>query len=127
MESPTHKANLDAQINARRIINEHVVRLNDPRLLRIVPALVAALSPHLAYIGPKPPKSEKLAAAISTREFEVLTLMARGLENSKIGIELHLSEDTIKTHARRLFHKLGARNRTEAVVAALKNGIIEWP
>ncbi|WP_164704736.1 response regulator transcription factor, partial [Blastococcus litoris] len=42
------------------------------------------------------------------REMQVLTGMSQGKSNAQIGRELYLSEDTIKTHARRLFRKLGA-------------------
>jgi DNA-binding NarL/FixJ family response regulator len=52
---------------------------------------------------------------LTDREFQVLHGMSQGLSNAKIGRQLELSEDTIKTHARRLFRKLGARDRAHAV------------
>ena len=45
--------------------------------------------------------------------------MADGKSNAEIGRELFVSEDTVKTHARRLFRKLGARDRAHAVAAGL--------
>lgn len=53
--------------------------------------------------------------AISDRELEVLAGMRRGLTNAEIGQELFISEDTVKTHARRIFRKLGVRDRSAAV------------
>ena len=52
---------------------------------------------------------------ITPRELEILGLIAEGLSNKEIGARLFVSENTVKTHASRLFEKLGARRRTEAV------------
>jgi len=52
---------------------------------------------------------------ITRRELEVLGLIAEGLSNKEIGERVFVSENTVKTHASRLFDKLGARRRTEAV------------
>lgn len=61
---------------------------------------------------------------LSERETQVLDGMSRGLSNGEIGRELYLSEDTIKTHARRLFRKLNAADRAQAVAVGLRAGII---
>ena len=50
--------------------------------------------------------------------------MAEGRSNAEIGRELFVSEDTVKTHARRLFRKLCARDRAHAVAAAFRAGIV---
>ncbi len=50
--------------------------------------------------------------------------MSNGRSNAQIGQELYLSEDTIKTHARRLFRKLGASDRAQAVAIGLRRGLI---
>ncbi len=63
-------------------------------------------------------------AALSMREMQVLTGMSQGHSNAQIGRELYLSEDTIKTHARRLFRKLGAKDRAEAVALGFRRGIM---
>ena len=52
---------------------------------------------------------------ITPRELEILELIAQGLSNREIGERLFVSENTVKTHASRLFDKLGARRRTQAV------------
>jgi len=59
---------------------------------------------------------------LTEREMQVLRGMSQGRSNSDIGRDLFLSEDTIKTHARRLFGKLGARDRAHAVALGLRNG-----
>jgi len=73
-------------------------------------------------LGPtEPPKP---AVALTKREIEVLVGMSNGRSNAQIGAELFLSEDTVKTHARRLFRKLGANDRAQAVAIGLRGGLI---
>lgn len=62
--------------------------------------------------------------SLTKREVEVLVGMSNGRSNAQIGQELFLSEDTIKTHARRLFRKLGAADRAQAVAIGLRKGLI---
>ena len=64
------------------------------------------------------------AVALSMREMQVLTGMSNGKSNAQIGRDLYLSEDTIKTHARRLFRKLGAKDRAEAVAIGFRRGVM---
>lgn len=61
---------------------------------------------------------------LTKRELEVLAGMSRGRSNAEIGKELFLSEDTIKTHARRLFRKLGAHDRAQAVAVGFRMGLL---
>jgi DNA-binding NarL/FixJ family response regulator len=62
---------------------------------------------------------------LTERELQVLRGMADGKSNAEIGRELFVSEDTVKTHARRLFRKLGARDRAHAVAAAFRAGLVD--
>ncbi len=62
--------------------------------------------------------------ALTERELQVLRGMADGKSNAEIGRELFVSEDTVKTHARRLFRKLGARDRAHAVAAGFRTGLV---
>jgi len=61
---------------------------------------------------------------LTTREFEILDLISRGLGNKDIGSKLHLSEYTVKFHVKAIFRKLGARSRSEAVYKAVRSSII---
>lgn len=58
------------------------------------------------------------------RELEVLGLMARGMSNSDIATALSISENTVKTHVNRILSKLGVSDRTQAVIVAVKRGIV---
>ncbi|MCF2586906.1 response regulator [Brevibacterium sp. UCMA 11752] len=63
-------------------------------------------------------------AQLSSREQEVLSLMARGLSNVEIAGELFLGSETVKTYVSSLLGKLGARDRTQAVIRAFESGFI---
>lgn len=58
------------------------------------------------------------ALGITPRELEILELIAEGLSNKEIATRAFVSENTVKTHSSRLFDKLGARRRTQAVQRA---------
>ena len=64
------------------------------------------------------------ALGITPRELEILELIAAGLSNKEIGERVHVSENTVKTHSSRVFDKLGARRRTEAVRLAREQRLI---
>ena len=64
------------------------------------------------------------AFGITPREHEILTLIAAGLSNREIAEKLFVSENTVKTHSSRLFEKLNARRRTQAVQIAKQSGLI---
>jgi DNA-binding CsgD family transcriptional regulator len=61
---------------------------------------------------------------ITPRELEILELIANGLSNREIAEKLFVSENTVKTHSSRLFDKLGARRRTQAVQLGKELGLI---
>jgi ATP/maltotriose-dependent transcriptional regulator MalT len=60
----------------------------------------------------------------SRRETDVLKLIAQGLSNKEIGVELFVAEDTVKTHVRNLLVKLKAKNRAHAVAIGIAQGVI---
>jgi DNA-binding NarL/FixJ family response regulator len=74
--------------------------------------------PQVSAPGPAP------LLALSAREREVLTLVARGLNNAETGQALGLSPLTAKTHVSRIMGKLGARDRAQLVITAYESGLI---
>ncbi|MFZ4655463.1 MAG: response regulator [Caldilineaceae bacterium] len=73
---------------------------------------------------PTPPTTTKLVEALSDREIEVLRLMAEGLTNAEIGAQIHLSEGTIRNYISTILDKLQVKDRTQAVVTAIRYGLI---
>lgn len=69
-------------------------------------------------------EAQVTALGITPRELEMLELIAEGLSTREIANRVHVSENTVKTHASRLFEKLGARRRTQAVQRGKELGII---
>lgn len=80
---------------------------------------------ELTSLQPKPNKEVvAFLAQLTTQQVEILNYMAQGYLNKQIAFELGISESTIKTHVTAIFSKLNASDRTEAVVIAIKNGLI---
>ncbi|WP_026416036.1 response regulator [Actinomadura oligospora] len=61
---------------------------------------------------------------LTTRELEVLRLLARGRTNAELAAHLHLSEATVKTHVARILSKLDLRDRAQAIIVAYETGLI---
>jgi DNA-binding NarL/FixJ family response regulator len=75
-------------------------------------------------VGQRGARGGRSQIGLTERELQVLLGMAEGKSNAEIGRELFVSEDTVKTHARRLFRKLGARDRAHAVAAGFRAGLV---
>ncbi|MFF4890004.1 helix-turn-helix transcriptional regulator [Micromonospora chersina] len=84
----------------------------------------AEAEPAPAGGSQRPGRTPRSAIGLTERELQVLLGMAEGKSNAEIGRELFVSEDTVKTHARRLFRKLGARDRAHAVAAGFRAGLV---
>jgi DNA-binding NarL/FixJ family response regulator len=80
---------------------------------RIEPAIAAQIALHTAE------------SALTSREIEVLALVAAGNSNRRIAAHLSINEETAKTHLRNILAKLRAHDRTHAVTLALRRGIIQ--
>jgi DNA-binding NarL/FixJ family response regulator len=79
------------------------------------------------YVDPAvaPRLAERMAhRSLTSRELEVLKMVARGLGNKEVGAALKIAEVTVKLHVSHVLEKLGAKDRTEAATVALKRGII---
>ncbi|MBU0995277.1 MAG: LuxR C-terminal-related transcriptional regulator [Proteobacteria bacterium] len=76
--------------------------------------------------APQPEKTEAAAIdALSQREYEVLSILSKGLSNKEIANALNMTINTVKWHLKNLFGKLGVSNRTEAINEARQMGILE--
>ncbi len=67
---------------------------------------------------------EDLTEELSPREREVLLYAARGLSSKEVAARLYISERTVQTHLASVYDKLGAHNKTEAMLLALKHGLL---
>ena len=98
----------------------------DPEVLL---AAVRAVARGKTYIDPSVARqvldaSPAAADDLTAREREVLRRLALGHTNKEIGAELFISEETVKTHIGKVLAKLDAENRAQAIVQALKRGLI---
>jgi DNA-binding NarL/FixJ family response regulator len=93
----------------------------DPAVQERLVAAVISRPPVTERAGPGP--GRKPPDGLTTREAEVLTLLASGLSNTEIAKRLYLSNATVKTHINRIFAKTGARDRAQAVRYAYQHGL----
>ncbi|MET9432189.1 response regulator transcription factor [Streptomyces sp. NPDC003036] len=99
----------------------HAVRLIAEGESLLFPAAVRA--PAAEY-GNRDARAAPERAELTQRESAVLRLMARGLSNAEIAAELVVGAETVKTHVSAVLAKLGARDRTQAVIAAYESGFV---
>jgi DNA-binding NarL/FixJ family response regulator len=99
--------------------------------IRVVAAGDALLAPTvtrrmIAEFARRPlPTEEPALAELTSRELEVLKLVARGRSNSEIARQLYISDATVKTHVKRVLAKLNLRDRVQAVVLAYESGLVQ--
>ncbi|AKH80979.1 LuxR family transcriptional regulator [Streptomyces sp. CNQ-509] len=99
----------------------HAVRLVAEGESLLFPAALRSLA---AGHGNEEARAALAAARLTEREGEVLRLIARGLTNAEIAAELVLGTETVKSHVSALLAKLGARDRTQAVITAYESGFV---
>ena len=91
---------------------------------RIVVKEVPVEVPVLAVGLFNPDDRKRGDLGITRRELEILELMAQGMSNREIAEKLFVSENTVKTHSSRVFDKLGAKRRTQAVQLGKEFGLL---
>ncbi|MER5929158.1 response regulator transcription factor [Streptomyces sp. NPDC002054] len=99
----------------------HAVRLVAEGESLLFPAAVRALA---GEYGNSKARAALERAALTEREEAVLRLMARGLTNAEIAGEMFVGTETVKSHVSAVLAKLGARDRTQAVIAAYESGFV---
>jgi DNA-binding NarL/FixJ family response regulator len=90
----------------------------------LAPELTRRVIATFSRPGSVTPAATKRLDELTPREHEVLVAMAGGATNAEIAAALHLGETTVKTHVSRVLMKLGARDRTQAVVLAYELGVV---
>jgi DNA-binding CsgD family transcriptional regulator len=92
---------------------------------------VLALRPQKRFASPPSGRADVMSAPahapLTPREIEVLRLMATSHGNREIAEQLCVGQETVRTHVKRILRKLDQPDRTQAVVAALRSGLIELP
>lgn len=99
------------------------VVIKQPYVADLVFALQAA-GEGRSYVSGQMSDKERAAVQITAREKEVLELMAHGHSNQSIGERLSISVKTVEAHRARLFKKLGASNVADAVLLAIRTGLV---
>ncbi|MGW7299992.1 response regulator [Streptomyces sp. NPDC054829] len=103
----------------------HAVRLVAEGESLLFPASVRQLAAEHGESGGNPAARAAMERAqLTEREAEVLRLMTRGLSNAEIAARLVVGTETVKSHVSAVLAKLGARDRTQAVIAAYESGFV---
>ncbi len=116
------------QAGARGFIVKDIERFDLKRSIRAVARGEAAIDTKaaaavLAQLRRAPQLSqESLPEPLSSQQLVILRLVAQGLSSREIATQLYLSENTVKGYVQEILHRLGVKNRTEAVMVAVKQG-----
>jgi len=98
-----------------------------PELRRAIKAAAAGqvqLSPQASAYLLREVRTPEKTEALTERETEVLRLMVQGQSNKQIARDLQIAEDTVKTHVKHILAKLGVQSRTQAVLGAIRLGLV---
>jgi DNA-binding NarL/FixJ family response regulator len=96
----------------------------DPGLTRFLFEDIASNPSQLRMVGTTTEQNPSVRVPLSARELEVLNLMAEGLGNKEIAARMAISPGTVKTHISHIFGKLHVTDRTSAVLASLRLGLL---
>src|SRR3989454_5388215 len=116
------------QAGARGFIVKDIERFDLKRSIRAVARGEAAIDPKaavavLARLRRAPQANQEPSPEpLSPQQIVILRLVAQGLSSREIATQLYLSENTVKGYVQEILHRLGVKNRTEAVMVAVKQG-----
>jgi len=102
---------------------------------KILPRQNGTATPNPDQEGLQQPRPEwtsaeptrRLESLLTAREIEVLQAIVNGACNAEIALSLNITQETVKTHVKSILHKLKARDRTQAVVIALRASLVSLP
>jgi DNA-binding NarL/FixJ family response regulator len=116
------------QAGARGYVVKDVEKFSLKESIRAVSRGQSVLAPQVAgqiiERMKNRPEEAKRPAGLNASQVAILRLISRGHSNREIAADVHLSENTVKTHVQEIFRKLGVRNRVEAAILAGKSGWI---
>ncbi len=98
-----------------------------PELRRAIKAAAAGqvqLSPQASAYLMREVRTPEMTEVLTEREMEVLRLLVQGQSNKEIARDLQIAEDTVKTHMKHILAKLGVQSRTQAVLGAIRLGLV---
>ncbi len=105
-------------VAARELVNIlHIVQSGE---IYVTPTLAANLLSEMTT-GSRNEQTESTFEKLTEREHEILALIAAGTSNKEIGLQLHLTEKTVKHYVTNILQKLQVHNRVQAAIMALKN------
>ncbi len=116
------------QAGARGFIVKDIERFDLKRSIRAIARGEAVIDSKaavavLAQLRRAPQTSQEVSPdPLSTQQIVILRLIAQGLSSREIATQLYLSENTVKGYVQEILHRLGVKNRTEAVMVAVKQG-----
>ncbi len=105
----------------------HAIRVAAAGEALLAPTVTRRLISAFTRQAPVPAGTAVGFGDLTSREVEVLTLLAEGLSNAEIARRLFLGEATVKTHVARVLTKLGVRDRVQAVIVAFRAGLVPRP
>ena len=104
-------------VSAQELVNAARLALEDKAVIH--PSLTRAFIEEVQYVDRRPD------APLSRRETEILQMVAYGSTTKEVAHDLGISPHTVKTHLERIFEKLGANDRAQAVAIAIRRGLVE--
>jgi len=119
------RAALAAALRASPAFEVVAVAASDSNLPPSADVILVAAAPEDSLLPAHTTRSDAVVGTVlTTREREILALLADGLANKQIAARLGISKNTVKTHLELLFDKLGVSSRAEAVATGVRRGLL---